>query len=364
MEKASLIEYLLNIFLFLTILLMNKNVVSNPLSKNTASYQCFTILCIIYCTYAFFCGDYYHYQEIYKDVITFGENGHLEDVQNWIINILPEGYHIWRIALWGVAFAIYVYTFKRLQIRSGIAGMAITLVVLSYFPAPRQSMAFAIMLCGITFITHPSRNKAISYIIAILLLYFSTFFHKSSILYVSIAAISFLPIKKNFYIISLLIFPILYRYLIPLSSNYIELFSENESFMVTSNNYLESDFRVTITFWGWIYLIINRLPIVLLLIYTIKRLYYKKDTKHANDKQTIVYVKYAYLSFYLGALFFNQETSAFLSGRFMDASLYPLAFVLACEMQQTNKLSQNLKFIIYAFIVSILYSYIHFFLTY
>lgn len=364
MEKASLIEYLLNIFLFLTILLMNKNVVSNPLSKNTASYQCFTILCIIYCTYAFFCGDYYHYQEIYKDVITFGEHEHLEDVQNWIINILPEGYHIWRMALWGVAFVIYVYTFKRLQIRPGIAGMAITIVVLSYFPAPRQSMSFAIMLYGFSFITSPTKNKIISYITAILFLYLSTFFHKSSILYISIAAISFLPVKKNFFIISLLLFPILYRYLIPLSSNYINTFTADEKFMASGSLYLESDFRVTLTLWGWVQFIINRLPIVLLLGYTIKRLYFSQKGKYANNNQLTVYVKNAYILFYLGALFFNQEASAFLSGRFMDASLYPLAFVLAGEMGRINKIPQTVKFIIYAFIASRLYAYIHFFLTY
>lgn len=364
MEKASLIEYLFSIFLFFTILFMNRKVINNPQSNNTVSYISFFVLGTIFCTFAFFCGDYYHYQETYKDVILFGANGHLEDIHNWIINILPEGYHIWRMSLWGVALALYLYALKRMRIKAGIACLAITLIVLNYFPAPRQSMAFAIMLGGMTFITHPSRNKTISYIIAMLLIYFSTFFHKSSILYVLIALISFLPLKRNFFIISLLLFPILYRYLIPLSNNYINLFSTDESFIASGNMYLESDFRVTQTFWGWLNFIIYRFPVVLLLTYAIKQWYFNNKNKYTKSWTSTVYVKNAYSLFYLGALFFNQQTSAFLSGRFMDAALYPLVFVMASEIHRSNKIPKTIKFAIYAFIVSVLYKYTHAILTY
>lgn len=356
MEKASIIEALFSYILFFFILFLNRNVIVSPLSKNKASYPMFTMLCIIYCTYAFLSGDYFHYTILYEDVLIYGNNSHLEYIYNWLINNLPANYNIWRGVVWGSAIVIYMLIFKRLRINSGIAGIAVTLVLLSYFPAPRQSLGFAIMLYGFTFITHPTKNKIYSYLTAIAILYLSTFFHKSMMLYIFIATISFIPFKKNAFILSLLIFPFLYKFVIPSIGSVLEFISNDEKFITSGNIYIESDFRSTTTIWGWVQHFITKVPVILLLGYIIKRMYFKKTLHTAIDKQVKPYTKNAYWLFYLGALFFNQDVSTFLSGRFMDASLYPLTIVFAIEMNRDKVYTKTIKYLIYAFIISNIYT--------
>ena len=101
------------------------------------------------------------------------------------------------------------------------------------------------------------------------------------------------------------------------------LFSSNDEALKKTTHYLESDFRVTSNLFGWMKIIINRAPYVLIMLITSWRVFFKNENVSYLEKHLLMF---ALILVYISILFAGNNISAFLSTRMWDTALYPLAF--------------------------------------
>lgn len=167
-------------------------------------------ICWIFCIYSTFDGDFFHYRTLFHKVDSSNTfRAHLEDVYVWIIRDLSfHSYTLFRAIVWGVALLFYRKSFKRLGINNHLIWVGFIGSTLVNFAYMRGVLGFGIFLLGYTYIIRPLKNQSKSNLIAILIIACSLFFHKSMFVVLAAGIASILPLKKWFYILIILSFPI------------------------------------------------------------------------------------------------------------------------------------------------------------
>ena len=352
MEKVSFFGILFSFILWLAIYRTNNILYKKRKNVRNNSYLSYTLISILFCTFAYYVGDFPHYAIYYKECLSSSTTIHVEQVYFWLIKNMPKSYLLWRFWVWGTAVIIWVMIYKRMKFPAKYGCLIMTLILLYYFSAPRQSLAFAILFYSLTFIFYPKKNKYFSYILAFVGIYISLFFHKTTIIYVLFFVLAFVPFKRMAFIFSAVGFPFLYGAIMLYSVLFIGMFVEEESALVDrSIRYLGAESFGGFTAWGWVMFVVSRVPIFYSIVYCIWLIYFKQEQTPSIIK---IMVKYAYICMYVGLLFFQQETSSFLSPRFLDATYYPLSIVLVYYLMQENK-SKQMKTILNMFFLSNFY---------
>ena len=62
-------------------------------------------------------GDFWHYLLFYED----GTHGHMEDFYYWLMEVIPNNYILWRIAIWLPAAIFLAIVFKMMKVPSSYA---------------------------------------------------------------------------------------------------------------------------------------------------------------------------------------------------------------------------------------------------
>ena len=273
--------------------------------------------------------DYIGYADLYSQMQISNEPIHVEPFYFFLIKTFPFGYHFWRFIVWSMGVTLIIIAFKKQKTNPTFSCFIFILLLFINFGYPRNSLGFAALFVGISFLFF-SKNKKISLkILGLIMIVCSNFLHKSMFMYILLMSIALIPIGKKIFITSLIGFPLLYKSVTYISS-YILLNSfANETSQESGTGYLESDFRAEANINGLIQLFITRLPVFLLLFYCIRNIFFKKEQIQYSHR---IFLQYTYWLVYVSYLFMGQEVSAFLSNRFWDAALYPLTFFLAAYL--------------------------------
>ena len=149
-------------------------------------------------------------------------------------------------------------------------------------------------------------------------------------------------------IISLIAFPFLYDITKELSTQFIGLVSSNDMMQEKATKYIESSFRVELNIRGFLKLFINRLPVLMLFFYGIKKVLIEKVEVSYMEKHLLMLT---YMLIYISCLFFNNNVSAYLSQRFWDAACYPLT-IFAMVFLRNYSGNLYVKVTMYAFLIS------------
>ncbi len=328
---------------------------SSQIKKTTfenKSYFFFWLIVTLFCTFNFMPGDYYSYKELYENLYRSSYAIHVEEFFYYLTQALPHSYHLWRFIIWTTSTIIIISIFKKLKCPTGFSVLVFTLLLMTYFAVPRNTLGFVVLYLAIVIIFSPNKkNKFFSLCIGSILIIWSFSLHKSMFIYILLMGFALIPLGKKLLITSIIAFPLLYKSVTFISS-YILLNSfANETSQESGTGYLESDFRVEVNINGLIQLFITRLPIFLLLFYSIRNIFFKKESVHYILK---IFLQYSYWLIYISYLFMGQEVSAFLSNRFWDASLYPLTFFIAGYLYKKPR-SRFIKNCFYLLILSNLY---------
>ena len=354
LEVLTKTEAIVAVFLWMLPFLANIRLLNNPNSAKGVGLFAFGFLAILFSTFAYTTGDYFHYKRIYELCLIAGEAIHVENIYYWLINILPRSYTLWRLVLWGGAIIIWLILVKRLKLKPQLAGLVMTLVLLAYFPNMRQSLGFALMYLSLSFYYIPiPKFKTTSYLLCFIGLLACTYLHKSMIVYILLAFVAFLPFSRWIVNVLLIIFPLLYASIKIYSANFLSASFIEENTAEFGLLYLEMS-NQTLTIWGWIQTFVLRLPIILSVIYGLRNLYYKKMM--ISPIQELL-VKMSFIYLYVGCLFWGQDLSAFLANRFLDACYYPLSLLLTFYIGEHLKVKElkTLRRIMYLFLISNLY---------
>lgn len=341
---------LINIFLWIILLLLTGRQITS-IYNGGRFYFIGGLLVVVNSTFGFYVADFIHYNELYNELVISQFSEIIEPFYFWLAKKLPNSYLIWRLVIWGASTYFLIKIFKRLNCNSQFAFLIFTLLLMTYFPAPRQTLGFVVLYYGISLLFF-SHNRYVGFLFGAFWIFLSYFLHKSMFIYILLMGLALIPLNKKLIYLSLLAFPFLYKLITSLSS-FILLNFANESAHNKGMGYLESDFRVELSIWGMVQIIVTRLPIFLLLFYSIKNIYYKNEVVQYGLK---VFLQCAYWLIYVSYLFSGQTVSAFLSGRFWDAAMYPLTFFYAVYLYKQPR-TLFIKTCFYMLVISNIYIY-------
>lgn len=285
----------------------------------------------LYSTFEFTGGDFMNYLEIYSlNLLSPNESIHLEDFYYWLMQILPPNYFLWRFCIWGLASFFWILTLKKLNQNIRFAGMVFLLIVFFLFVGARQALCFSVLYYTLSILQKDKQKLTLQRICVCILLTIGVYFlHKTAIVYIIITGISLFPFGKKTLIISLILFPIIYKVFDFISFYFISEYSSfNEQSASVMERYMEGE-SLTANINGVIRLIIDRSAIFLLLFYSIWKIYFKNEV---CPKVYLTLLKISYLLIYISYLFTGRDISKFIAPRFWDAALFPFTLFIAGYM--------------------------------
>lgn len=334
MDKLTVSEWFFNALIWVIFLFLNRYQLYLKSNKGTG-FAFFFIVVTIFSTYGFTSGDYFHYKGLYDQLVLSPTNVHVEEFYFWLIKNLPESYTLWRFVVWGIAAIVFVLISRRLKINSRFLSLIFALLLMIYFPNPRNTLAYVVFYWGITFFFFKWRNAFVSFLLGLIFVLCSYYLHKSMFVYIGLFVIVLLiRWNKWIYIGSLILFPFLYKSLSSLAEYFLIYSFANEESLESGIRYLESDFYQIANLNGLIQLALNRIPVIVLMIYSIYYIYFRN---HNVESIFRLFLNYTYVLMYISFLFYGQQVSAFLSPRFWDASMYTATLFLSYYLYMQNR---------------------------
>ena len=308
-------------------------------------------LTILFCTFGCVGGDFLHNQVIYDLNVTSDHPIHFENVYVMLIKGLPTNYYVWRFCVWGLASFLLFKILDEIKSDLDFAFLVFTLMLLNYFPNLRQTLGFMMMFYGYVLLFRSAEDSmAQKLVMGIILLIISTFFHSTIFVFIIISLLLFIPGTKSLamIIVSIIAFPFLYDMTKELSTQFIGMVSNNDMMQEKATKYIESSFRVELNIRGFLKIIVNRLPVLMLFFFGIKKILIDKIESSYMEKHLLMLT---YMLIYVSCLFFNNNVSAYLSQRFWDAACYPLT-IFAMIFLRNYSGSLYVKITLYAFLAS------------
>lgn len=208
--SASLI--FINLLMLLSVLLLMKKALKPPYYVNKPNRTAAILLLFLFVTFSFWGADWFHYQDIYKMLLE-GDPGHTEQIYVWIAKHLSFDYLSFRFVIWGFGLILVLSTIKRLPINQDLAILFFGSIWIIWFSYARVSLSMALSIWGLSLFLVPWKNKRLlSMIIAIIAIWGSIYFHKSSYFMIFVIALTFLSlyIKRTGYVVALLSLMVLF----------------------------------------------------------------------------------------------------------------------------------------------------------
>ena len=309
------------------------------------------IITMLFCTFGCVGGDFLHNQVIYDLNVQSDHPIHFESVYVLLIKGLPTNYYLWRFCGWGLAAFLLFKILDEIKSDLDFSFFVFTLMLMNYFPNLRQTLGFMMMFYGYVLLFRSAEDAMPQKLVmGIILLIISTFFHSTIFVFIVLSLLLFIPGTKSLamIIVSILLFPYLYDITKELSTQFIGLVSNNDAMQEKATKYIESSFRVELNIRGFLKIIVNRLPVLMLFFYGVKKILIEKVEASYMEKHLLMLT---YLLIYISCLFFNNNVSAYLSQRFWDAACYPLT-IFAMIFLRNYSGSLYVKITLYAFLVS------------
>ena len=309
------------------------------------------IITILFVTFGCVGGDFLHNQVIYDMNVRSDHPIHFENIYVLLIKGLPTNYYLWRFCVWGTAAFLLFKILDEIKSDLDFSFFVFTLMLMNHFPNLRQTLGFMMMFYGYVLMFRSAEDTMPQkLVVGIILLIFSTFFHSTILVFIILSLLLFIPGTKSLpiVIVSLIAFPFLYDITKELSTQFVGLVSSNDMMQEKATKYIESSFRVELNIRGFLKLFINRLPVLMLFFYGIKKVLIEKVEVSYMEKHLLMLT---YMLIYISCLFFNNNVSAYLSQRFWDAACYPLT-IFAMVFLRNYSGNLYVKVTMYAFLIS------------
>lgn len=333
----------------------SKGIVVSKLKINSS-----ILLAVVFCVFAFWAGDYKHTEAVY-DNMRHDDASHFEKVYIFIAHDLNVNYHLFRLIIWGSTILLIVQTFKRLKMRLDVSlfiCFGLYLPMLSY---ARVSLAMALMFYGFSYVAKPWRGlKYLSYLFGGLIIWYSSFFHRSAIfgVFIIIASYIFGVLKGRW---KMVLFILLYPTVIYMTSMFLEDFMLEDAYentIIATDNaqrYLEGDER----YEGWgIFLqnIIYRTPFYLMAYMFVKQ--YMDGIIAARpfiNYSIACFLTVAISTVFIFDLGYNTYVMYY---RFLNFAMIPMAVTIAYFIVK-GKQSKEIKWVVIIGIAATIYTLIY-----
>lgn len=242
---------LFNIFLLFLLFLTLKEALEPPHIVSLAKYRFALILCVIFCLFSFWGTDWFNYFDFFPNLQS-GDKGHMEDVYVWIARNLSPNYLIFRLIIWGGAFYLFILILKSLDISEDLVLLFFVVYSIIWFSYTRATIAMTIAFLGGS-IMYRKEKHFLSFIIGSVLLFVSTYFHKSAMFVIPIVYMAYLfDVNAKLALrLTILLLPIIVVYansfvdqlmLTDIDNTTDNMFSE---YMISGQHYLSYEKKIT-----------------------------------------------------------------------------------------------------------------------
>ena len=169
----------------IALLLMNyltlRGALYSPYRVTTMQYRLGVTSILLFCVFSFWGTDWFHYLEVFPILQSGYKNSNIEDVYVWIAQNLSPNYLVFRLVIWGSAFFLYLQIIKRLSVSRDLALCLFGCIFVIWFSYARVSLAMVLAYYGITLLYKPYQKRLLSYILAVICIAVSFYFHKSAL---------------------------------------------------------------------------------------------------------------------------------------------------------------------------------------
>lgn len=317
-------------------------------NKNTGGTGFFILWLFMTVFAMFYCpeyGDTYNGALDLSEYVANGTKGHYEDFYYLPLKFLPHNYYAWRFFVWGIAAFFLVMCYYKLHCSSQYATVIfLTITLIPCFYYLRNCLGFAllyysvILLCGFSL---KSRKGWRTLIVALLLLGLSVFMHNSMPVYYLVVFLALIcPFNYVTVVASIILFPILHRYMPDLASTFLSQNFISEETSELGFGYLSRDNSFNYNLNGFLLLILQFLPFFIVYFSAMKNM--KEDENDYKVKK--IFFQISYLLVYV-AFCFYQTASNHLFLRFINTCTLPIALVLVFYLTDKRKTQLN-KYVI------------------
>lgn len=311
----------------------------------------FPLLFLFFLLFAFDSGDYYHYY----NSVTENDYHAMEDVYGAIGSLVNNNYILFRLIVWGGALLLFMRTAKRLKLDVNRTVFLLFVAYISIFDYARASLAMSIFFLGISYIIKPIKKRVLSFIIGILLIGVSVYFHTSIVVAIIASIIILLPINKKTFL------PVVAGVMMALAyfSQSIDvlvnanLFSEEVNSKIEEYSSQEYDNYFSVFEWTRRYMEYATFFIPSIVI---SWKLYVKGVKIPKEFESLAKVILALILISLGILAFSNLTFVIFY-RFLFMSMIPIVLVYSYCEQNKIITKKTYKFLLYLGITYLLFGF-------
>ncbi len=346
---------LINLAIWIILILFFKNYQRETTGLDRFSNLVLGLCVILFCVCGFSEADTYHYIPIYEDIIKYGEIAHIEPLYCWMAENLPHDYYIWRLAIWGGAFVLYLTLAKRFNIDNKFLGFSFAVILLQQFVVTRASFGISLFLLSSSLLyKNILKNKEISICLGILGIIASFSLHRSMPIFLFIAVGVLIPLNKKNLIISIILFPLIRIGILPYVEDLFMSNFFNDQTNEFANTYLNREASI-LNIRGLLPQYIIYSARLILISILIKHIAFNDDAPMFIRKL----LQFTYILFYIAILFWGQNVSSFVTSRTIHFMCFPLTIVLAYYLSTTPSTTRMFKTSIFLFIFYDLYQFLY-----
>lgn len=312
---------------------------------------CVVLLGLLFCIFASYDGDWYHYYDI---IVANYEKPdpytHIEPVHMWIISTVSFGIYIWwRIIIWGLSFWLLYLSFARLKMNDLLTWSAVICICVLQMSTGRVYLGIALLFYGFCCIINPVKRWK-SVIKGLILMGFSIIFHKSMIIYICAGVLALIYYKKWMLIVFICAIPFMIKIFMSLLLKY--LMSDNISNAVMW--YLKDDQAaqgVGILIYKW-----SLYSLMFILFIVSSKYIVKKQNLPSNSFRRIWQMLFILIALYIVvfcALTLNGIGSTSISSRITLGMYFPLAVLLSKMLKEKSNLELNIFLMLLFYVISI-----------
>lgn len=320
-----------NLFLLVAIMLLMRSAKRYPYRVNVSYRRQSILLSVVFVLFAFWGADWFHYQDVYAGLRN-GESGHIEHVYMIVAQKLSIGYISFRMMIWGTGLLMYCLLIRRLPVNPDAALMFFLSIWLIWFSYARVSVAMAMVFLGASLLYRPSGHRLLSYVLGLILMASSVFFHKTAIFALLVVAVSMMAglLDRKVFAVAVPILFIAGRYLMPsVLAGFMAMDGYGDGMMSGSlaygQKYMEGEAAES-GLGSWLQRLLEMLPYYLLAISS-----YVVLLKHDVEKDIAVNMRMIIMIVMTSSLLlfdYGVNTSV-MYVRFMRFSFIPSSIVLA-----------------------------------
>ncbi len=188
---------LINLFLFCLLFIFS---IGNKLTTRKQVPLATHIGIVLFCVFAFWSQDYYHYIESLSAIdYRFPKSeqaNHLEQLYIWIAYFVNGHYTLFRLCVWGLAYILFVKTLKNFEVYNSQSIALFIVYFLLMFSYARVSLGMASLFYGISLLLKTDKSRIINICLGLAMLYLAYNAHKSMFLVIAISPLTLLRYNK------------------------------------------------------------------------------------------------------------------------------------------------------------------------